>query len=717
MAKKKGIDLSFSIAESEALTSIRNLTSQVTTMNKELNLTNTVLRTDSASIDTYKNKLDVLSREKEVLSNRVRVANDTLEKAKSTYGENSTEVQKWQNRLLDAQIAQQKVENQIEDTTKAIDEYGKETVEASEKTSIFGDVLKANLASDLIMSGVKSIVNGVKAIGKVVGDVIGDSIKAYADYEQLIGGVETLFKDSADIVSANAQQAYRTAGVSANKYMEQATSFSATLLQGLDGDTAQAAKYADLAITDMADNANKMGTDISSIQNAYQGFAKDNYTMLDNLKLGYGGTAGEMARLINDSGVMGDSFKATAQNVKEIPFNKMIQAIHDTQVEMDITGTTAKEASETISGSLNSVKASWENVLSALASGNDEMLTDSIDGILEGIGNLVTNVVAILPNIIEGLGKLVEGVISQLPSLIKKILPTLLNTVKSLINTLITILPELIPVVIEMMNYLVKIILENLPLILEAGIQILLSLIEGIADALPDLIPAIVEAILLIVDTLLNNIDLIITAGVDILVGLITGIIYAIPKLIQYVPQIIIKLVSVLISQVPRLLTVGVEIIAKVIAGIVGNIGKMWTIGKDMVAGIWEGISNSFTWIKNKISGWIGNVTSFIKKLFGIKSPSTLMKNEVGLNLGLGVAEGITDSVGAVNSAMSGLQDSVISQVEPSINIGDATADGIELGVGRPLYIQIAEFNNNREQDIETLAEELAYYLNQKELS
>ncbi len=190
----------------------------------------------------------------------------------------------------------------------------------------------------------------------VVG-AIGGVVKAYAGLEQALGGVETMFKDSASTVVANSETAYKRAGVSGVKYMEQVTSFSASLLQGLGGDTVEAARYADMAIVDMSDNANKFGSNIQDIQNAYQGFAKDNYTMLDNLKLGYGGTQSEMARLVNESGVLNGEFEATAENVKDIPFDKLIEAIHVTQERLGITGTTAKEASETVSGSFDSMKA------------------------------------------------------------------------------------------------------------------------------------------------------------------------------------------------------------------------------------------------------------------------------------------------------------------------------------------------------------------------
>lgn len=235
-----------------------------------------------------------------------------------------------------------------------------------------------------------------------VAGTVGGVIKSFAGLEQALGGVETLFKDSAGTVIKNSETAYKRAGISGVKYMEQVTSFSASLLQGLGGDTVQASKYADMAIVDMADNANKFGTNIQDIQNAYQGFAKDNYTMLDNLKLGYGGTQEEMARLVNESGVMGDSFKATAQNVKDIPFDKLIQAIHVTQERMGITGTTAKEASETVAGSFESMKASAQNLVAGLGQKNADIKT-LMENLKESIITFKDNIVRVLSTIWDNL--------------------------------------------------------------------------------------------------------------------------------------------------------------------------------------------------------------------------------------------------------------------------------------------------------------------------
>ena len=258
-----------------------------------------------------------------------------------------------------------------------------------------------------------------------IGAAISKAVTEGAALEQSIGGVETLFKDSADTIKQYAAVAYKTAGVSANDYMEQVTSFSATLLQGLGGDTAAAAKYANQAIIQMSDNANKMGTDMSAIQYAYQGFAKDNYTMLDNLKLGYGGTQAEMARLINDSGVLGDSVKVTADTVKDVPFNSIIDAIQVIQDNLGLTGTTAKEAATTISGSMASVKASFSNVLAGLTLGQDiqpalngladTVTTLFVDNLLPAVWNILSSLPGALTTFAQGLGpQLIGGLINSI---------------------------------------------------------------------------------------------------------------------------------------------------------------------------------------------------------------------------------------------------------------------------------------------------------------
>jgi hypothetical protein len=323
------------------------------------------------------------------------------------------------------------------------------------------------------------------------------SIGEFADYEQLTGGVETLFKGSADKVKAYANEAYRTAGLSANQYMETVTSFSASLLQGLNGDTAKAADIANKAIVDMSDNANKMGTSMEMIQNAYQGFAKQNYTMLDNLKLGYGGTQEEMARLINDSGVLGKSVKVTAESVKDVPFDKIIEAIHKIQTEMGITGTTAKEASETISGSWASVKATWKNLLTAMADETQDF--DKVLGSFVDSANVFfsDNLIPRLEKSMKGIARLVENlspIIAQaLPFVVETVVPLfikagadfLIALVRAFADNATSIGKAAADVVVQLANALVALA----PKIIMAGVNFADSLIRGILAGLEDINP------------------------------------------------------------------------------------------------------------------------------------------------------------------------------------------------------------------------------------
>ena len=256
-------------------------------------------------------------------------------------------------------------------------------------------VAVGNIAADLIRKGVSAVT-----------DVIGGAVDAYADYEQLVGGVETLFKGSASKVQKYAKESFKTTGLSANQYMETVTSFSASLLQGLDGNTEIAAELANTAITDMADNANKMGTDISAIQNAYQGFAKQNYTMLDNLKLGYGGTASEMVRLVNDSGILENKI----ENLDGITFDQLVMAIHKIQEEMGITGTTAKEAAETISGSKASLAAAWQDLLSTSGGQSDEEFFASLENFKTSFSAYMENFIPSLLLSINSSGSIAEAI-------------------------------------------------------------------------------------------------------------------------------------------------------------------------------------------------------------------------------------------------------------------------------------------------------------------
>lgn len=503
----------------------------------------------------------------------------------------------------------------------------------------------------------KGVAVAVGAAATGIGVLTKSALDGYASYEQLTGGVETLFKKSADTVMGYAENAYKTAGMSANQYMETVTSFSASLIQSLDGDTAKAAKMADMAITDMSDNANKMGTNISMIQNAYQGFAKQNYTMLDNLKLGYGGTQAEMARLLEDAAKLDKEFAKTADfswdgKTLIAGFNDITQAIHIVQTNMGITGTTAKEAASTIEGSTASMKAAWDNLVVGIADDNadlDSLITQFIDSAATMLGNILPRIEIILTGIGQLIEEMVPVIMEQLPSLIDGVLPQLIESgismVDSIINGILDNLPALIDMAIDLVMQLVSVLIDNAPKLIEAALQMVVQLAMGIAEALPQLIPTLVNTVLMIVETLIDNIDMLIDAAIAIIMALADGLIGALPQLIDKIPVIIDKLVMAIVNNLPKIIEMGIELIIKLAVGLIKAIpqliskipqiisslingfktylGKIGEVGKGIVEGIWKGISDGFTWIKNKISGWVGNVLDFFKNILGIHSPST----------------------------------------------------------------------------------------------
>ncbi len=501
-------------------------------------------------------------------------------------------------------------------------------------------VAKAGLtgATAAIGAATAAATAGTVAVGKLAQS----AISAYSDYEQLVGGVETLFKTSSATVMQYANNAYKTAGLSANEYMDTVTSFSASLLQGLGGDTEAAAQIADKAIVDMADNANKMGTDMASIQYAYQGFAKQNYTMLDNLKLGYGGTQAEMARLINDSGVLGDTMQVTAQTVNQVSFDKIIEAIHVVQERMGITGTTAQEASETIQGSVNAMKAAWENFITGMADGDQDIgqLTENlVESVLTVADNLVPRLQELLPRLAEGLGQLAANLLPYIPPTLETLLPALIDgstalftalasILPALISTAMGALPSLVDAAMEILSALGTGIMNSLPELLEAGVQIIAYLAEAIADALPELVPAIVEAITMIAETLTapDNLSAIINAALAIMLALAQGIINALPVLIDSLPQIIENIIAVLVENLPKLLEVGATLLTMLADGILNAIPNLLAIIPNLIEVVVQGILNGLSAIReaggqlfeNFTQGFMDKVQAFVDKVTGI---------------------------------------------------------------------------------------------------
>ena len=458
-------------------------------------------------------------------------------------------------------------------------------------------------------------VDALANLGKSALDSVGQ-------LEQNVGGVETLFGDAADAVIASADRAYQTAGMSANDYMSTVTSFSASLLQSLGGNTEEAAKVADMAIIDMADNANKMGTSMDMIQNAYQGFAKQNYTMLDNLKLGYGGTKTEMERLL------ADAEKLTGVKYDINNLNDVYQAIHAVQEEMGITGTTAKEAASTLEGSMASAKAAWDNFMNG--SGDADQLADAF---ATAADNIVKNLAEIIPRFAETLPALGGAIIAQVPGLVAAIVPAVLSAgqsvlkqlqdavldfdfagtadkvvqmitgfiegdgLGSLLDTLVTIFtgivngissmpPSLLPALIELISYVVTSLLDQLPAILDCALELILGLAQGILAALPVLIEALPEVISSIVEFLISAVPQIIDAGIELLMALVDALPVVIDALVDALPQIIRATVTALIAAAPQIAKAGIKLLGALIEAIPVIVVELAEAVPDIVAAI-----------------------------------------------------------------------------------------------------------------------------------
>ena len=567
---------------------------------------------------------------------------------------------------------------------------------------------------------------GVAALGTAC-------INAYADYEQLAGGVETLFKDSAETIHSFADNAYKTAGLSANEYMETVTSFSASLLQSLDGDTEKAAAAADLAITDMADNANKMGTAMESIQNAYQGFAKQNYTMLDNLKLGYGGTKEEMQRLL------ADAEKLSGVKYDLSSYADIVEAIHVIQTEMGITGTTAKEASTTIQGSVASMKAAWANLMVGMADDtqNFDML---LSNFIESIGTVADNLLPRIGVVIEGMGKLVAGlapeIASALPTLTNELLPNLVELGVQSISALVQGIQEngdsLAAGALSIVGTLAEGIAELLPMVADTAASLVVSLADGLTESLPNIIPVAIETISTLVENLTENANTIIDAGIQIILALGEGLIAALPQLIETIPQIVINIANVINDNAPRLIKTALYLIGQLAIGLIkaiptliANIPQIihaiveafmafqWlNLGKQLIEGVANGVKKAgesmATAAKNTFS-------KFKSKLAGVEVASEL-KN-IGKHIIDGIVGGIKNSLSKIANIAGKIKDTLLSKLKGLFKIASPSKlmkEEVGAYIGEGIAVGIEESGQMAVDAAEDVADKIADTLTQK---
>lgn len=577
-----------------------------------------------------------------------------------------------------------------------------------------------------LVSGIKKII-AAAGIGKALTSMITEG----ADLQQSIGGIETLFKESADKVKQNAAEAYMSAGMSANEYMQLTTSFSASLLQSLGNDTSKAADIADMAMTDMSDNMNKMGSNMEDIKNAYQGFAKQNYTMLDNLKLGYGGTKTEMERLLADAQKI-SGVKYDINNLSDV-----YSAIHVIQGELDITGTTAKEAASTISGSFSSMKSAFKNVMGEIALGMDigpsmkalgETVTTFLAGnLIPAIGNVLSG----LPDLINGMisiaiknlniasnnadviisqgakivGNLVTGLITNIPYIAEAAIRLIASFGSAILNAdWIGMTQELIGNIQSGLNLAAGEILGSdesifnavrnaiqtkLPEILDNGVEIITSIANGILQNIPMIITTAGELLTEFVSTIIQMLPMVLSAGSKLILKLVNGIINNLPQIVSAVAKVIARFIATVGQNLPQILQSGITIIGKLAAGLIQAIptlvGKIpqiitsvknafvntdwWSIGKNIINGIANGLSNAGWQLWDAVRGVLGNFKDKVLSFFGIHSPSK-WGEWVGEMIDSGVGNGVLGGAGVLRKAVDSLISTVSNPFEASVSYG-----------------------------------------------
>lgn len=544
--------------------------------------------------------------------------------------------------------------------------------ELGREASVAGSSSGESFAGNML-GKVKQLI-AVAGIGKVFSETISEG----ADLEQSLGGIETLFKESADKVKENAAKAYQTAGMSANEYMELTTSFSASLLSSLSNDTSKAADVADMAMTDMSDNANKMGTDMESIKNAYQGFAKQNYTMLDNLKLGYGGTKEEMQRLLTDAQKI-SGVKYDINNLSDV-----YNAIHVIQGQLDITGTTAKEASTTISGSLGSMKAAFKNVLGQITLGMD------VGPALSALATTTTTF--LVGNLLPAIWNILSGLPMALVTFIQTLIPQLIAAVIQFIPGILTAIQTGLPQLYEMANEILiqftTAIQTNLPALLQQGGDIVTNIVNGILQNIPQMITMAGSVIANFENAIWSALPTVLTAGAQLLINLVNGIIQSLPGIVTAAAQAVAKMVVTIGQHLPEVLQTGIEIIGKLAAGLIRAIPTLlsklpqiikgivnaftevdWlSIGINIIKGIGKGLANAGHMLWDAVKDILGNFKDKVLGFFGIHSPSR-WGAYVGEMIDLGMARGLINNSKPISDAVNMMQEVVKTPLESSASV------------------------------------------------
>ncbi len=683
--------------ESEYKKALADITGNLKVLNSEMKVVTSQYDKNDKSTENLTQQNDVLNKKIEEQKQKVEILSKALAEAEQETGKNSSTSQKWQTDLNNAQAELNKLVKNVNDNEKAmeqsasateenaesLDKFGKEADDSGKKALSLGDIIKANLISDAIKGGLSALASGISAVGSAMSE----SLTAGAEYAD---NILTLSTQTG--VSTENLQKYNAVAELVDVSTETMTKSMAKNIKSMT--TAQEGTGA------MADAYKKLGVSVTNADGSLRDGETVYWETIDALKNVtdeterdalamelLGKSAQELNPLIaqGSEGIkaMGDEAVKMGAVLSEDALNSLGAVDDEMQRFSSISGATSNllasafaPAVSTLMGGVNDLGGSFNYLLSSIIGGDEGGIAEASTMISEGVTNMITSMTEQAPLILDIVGNLITTLVSviaeNLPTLIESGLSMLMSLIKGIGDNIVTI----IPTVISVISTLITTILQNLPMIIEMGIQMLTSLVQGIADSLPEIIPVMINSVMLMVETLLDNIDLIIDAGIDLILALAEGLIVAIPDLLDAVPVIIDKLIMALTNNIPLLIEMGFtlvvqlgiglikaipnlikavpQIIGSVIKGFANYYSKLGDVGLNMVKGIWNGIKDATGWILDKIRGFGSSVLNGIKSVFGIHSPSTLFRDEVGKNLALGVGEGFADTMADVSADMQG---------------------------------------------------------------
>ena len=716
MAKRiEGITIEIDGSTTKLNDALKDTSRVISSTNSEIKALNQALKLDPTNTE-------LLSQKQDVLKNNIAATTEklnTLKEAQRQMGDyNSlTDEQKQNYRALSVEIT--KSESALKNMNAELKNVSK--IDLSKVKNTLKKV------GDVAVEAVKKIGQITGVVAGALAATVGAGVKSFAELEKAQKGSERLFGDSFNTVKKNASTAYQTMGLSATQYYDQVNTYAVGLKNSLKGDTEAAAELANSIMVAQADIVAATGADADAVSNAFAAVMRGNYTMLDNLRLGIKGSKEGMQEVIDK---VNEWNKANGNATKYQMGNyaDMQKALVDYVKMTGVAETAQNQMASTISGSLTQTKAALDNFLNG--SGSPEQLAEVFTNLAT---NISTALMELAPSILTGITTLMQTLIPQVASMLLTLLPQLLSAVTNMINKLLEMVSkntaQLKATISTLINSVVTFFTENLPTIIELGLVLLLAIANGIADNLDTIIPAIVEVIIKIVETIVSNLDLILEAAGTIILELGKGLILAIPKLLSSVPKIVTSIATGIKNAKDKMVDGASALMGKLKDGIVNKIGPVAAKAKDVVLGFWNKLKTFITetnWLelgKNILKGILNGmlnfgtivkdtikkvgkkITSAIKDFFGIKSPSRLMSKEVGQYLtegiGVGMEKGIPETIREVNSAMASLNNGIQSSLNPVIN---PTANS------NPLIIQIENFNNTRNQDVQALAEELEFY-------